>query len=89
MCLYVQDTKNFVAEDFLNVLYLYLELEESESSKSNANNLCDTFINTFEKTLNQHAPFRKLTRKEQKLNKNHGYSRELLSLDKQETNYTK
>ena len=67
--LYVRDTKNFVAKDFLSDLYLNLELDKSESSKSNANYLCDTFINTFEKTLNQYNPFFKSTRKEQKLNK--------------------
>ena len=69
MSSYVRNTKNFVAEDFLNDLYLNLESDESKSSITNVNHLCDSFINTFEKTLNQHAPFRKLTRKEQKLNK--------------------
>ena len=69
MSLYVRNTKNFVAEDFLNDLYLKLESDESKSSITNVNHLCDTFYNTFEKTLNQHVPFRKLTRKEQKLNK--------------------
>ena len=53
----------------MNDLYLDLDSDESKSSITNVNHLCDTFINTFEKKLNQHAPFRKLTRKEQKLNK--------------------
>ena len=68
--IYTRNMKHFVADQFLEDLdYQLSEFDSAVMSESNPNPICDRFFNVFNDTLNKHAPFREVTRLEQKLRK--------------------
>ena len=64
--IYIRDLSHFQLESFL--VYLSSQMNSLNISDSeNINDLCDIFIDKFAKTVNNHAPLRKATRKESRL----------------------
>ena len=66
---FIRDSKNFVADDFLTDLNNEM-LSNLSTNNDDLNTMCSNFIEIFLKTLNVHAPLRKITRKELQLRKN-------------------
>ena len=71
--MYARNTRKFMLENFLSDLDNCLLKFESYfndffvDKQPNANVLCDEFIDIFNRTLDKHAPLRKLTKRERKL----------------------
>ena len=66
----VRDARNFIAEDFLiNLQQNFNKKQINFSQIKNINQQFIAFINIFQNSMNMHAPFRTLIRKEVKLRK--------------------
>ena len=64
--IYIRDLSHFQLESFLVDLSSQMNLLNISDSE-NINDLFDIFIDKFAKTVNNHAPLRKATRKESRL----------------------
>ena len=74
---YTRDTKNFDAKSFQKDLLDNLSIK-GNGCEEDRNSLVRNFTNIFNDTLNNHAPLRKQTRKERKLERKPWLTKEIL-----------
>jgi len=82
----IRDTRNFDCESFL--MDLEKAMSDQEYDQLTIRDQCSNFITAFSETVNQHAPLRKHTKKELRINKKPWITKGLLKSIKTKISYT-